>query len=231
MNSGPSMPDRGPFTNRWLHGRIQTPSGAVRRVETDADIVVSPHRAPLVVLKIGGSLLSRPRWPTLIASLIDSLMAASDSEVCCVVVGGGCVVDGLRTIDQAAPQSPRVMHDLAIDAMRLTARLVCAAVSLPLTAAPPDSRGVAVLDVPTWLAMGSQTEALPVGWHVTSDAIAASVAVGHGGSLVLAKSVPPPPCPDGIDPLSAWARAGWVDEHFPVAAAPLATIEWAAPTA
>jgi aspartokinase-like uncharacterized kinase len=179
-----------------------------------------------LVLKVGGSLLSRPDWPTLIASLI----AARGRSNCCLVVGGGAVVDGLRSLDNALPQSPQLMHDLAIDAMRLTARLVAAAVNVPMAAAPPEDEGVAVLDVPAWLGIGSRATTLPVGWQVTSDAIAATVAVEHGSHLLLAKSVPPPPCPDDGDLLLAVARAGWVDDHFPVAAESLITIEWAAPT-
>jgi len=186
---------------------------------------LSPPGAEPLVLKVGGSLLSRPDWPVLLASLI----AARGHKACCLVVGGGAVVDGLRSLDHTLPQSPQLMHDLAIDAMRLTARLVAVAVDVSMVAEPPDD-GVAVLDVPAWLAVGSRATALPVGWRVTSDAIAATVAVEWGSRLLLAKSVPPPPCPDDADLLSSLGRAGWVDEHFPVAARPLATIEWAAPT-
>ena len=196
--------------------------GGVLRGLREADDLSLPV-AGLVVLKVGGSLLSRPDWPALFASL----MAACGSRSCCLVVGGGAVVDGLRVLDRAVPQSPQVMHDLAIDAMRLTARLVAAAMSLPLAATPPEDDGAVVLDVPSWLGIGSRATTLPVGWQVTSDAIAARVAVEHGGSLLLAKSVPPPPCPG--DQLATLARAGWVDDHFPVAAWPLSTIEWAAP--
>ena len=185
----------------------------------------SSSAAGLVVLKVGGSLLSRKDWPTLLLPLIE----ARGPRSCCLVVGGGAVVDGLRALDRAVPQSPRLMHGLAIDAMRLTARLVAAGVSLPLTATPSDDGSVVVLDVPAWLGIGSRATALPIGWHVTSDAIAATVAVEHGGHLLLAKSVPPPPCPDEGDHLVSLARAEWVDEHFPLAAERLSTIEWAAP--
>ena len=190
-----------------------------------ADDLSPPGAGPLV-LKVGGSLLSRPDWPVLLASLI----AARGHKACCLVVGGGAVVDGLRSLDHTLPQSPQLMHDLAIDAMRLTARLVAATVHVSMAASPPADDGVAVLDVPAWLAVGSRATALPVGWQVTSDAIAATVAVEYGSRLLLAKSVPPPPCPDDADLLSSLGRAGWVDEHFPVAARPLARIEWAAPT-
>jgi 5-(aminomethyl)-3-furanmethanol phosphate kinase len=199
--------------------------GGVLRGQPGMDHLVLPAAGPLV-LKVGGSLLSRPDWPALLASLI----AARGPSGCCLVVGGGAVVDGLRSLDKTLPQSPQLMHDLAIDGMRLTARLVAAAVNVPMAAAPPEDGGVAVLDVPDWLRIGARATTLPVGWQVTSDAIAATVAVEHGGRLLLAKSVPPPPCPDNGDLLLAVARAGWVDDHFPVAAGRLITIEWAAPT-
>jgi hypothetical protein len=116
---------------------------------------------------------------------------------------------------------------LAIDALRLTARLVCEAVGLPLTATWDPAIGLAVLDVPAWLAGNDAAARLPAGWQVTSDSLAACAA--EGGGLWLAKSVPPPPCPIGADPIKAAATAGWVDEHFPAVAAGLGEIGWAAP--
>ena len=198
--------------------------GGVLRGQAGKDHLSLPGTGPLV-LKVGGSLLSRQDWPTLLASLI----TARGPSGCCLVVGGGAVVDGLRSLDKTLPQPPQLMHDLAIDGMRLTARLVAAAVNVPMAAAPPEDGGVAVLDVPAWLGIAARATTLPVGWQVTSDAIAATVAVEHGGHLLLAKSVPPPPCPGDGDLLLAVARAGWVDDHFPVAAESLITIEWAAP--
>ncbi len=189
--------------------------------------VLPTAAAPLLVLKIGGSLLSRPAWPALLVQLL----AVCGPRPCCLVVGGGAVVDGLRTLDRIMPQSPALMHDLAIDGMRLTARLVAEAISLPLTSTPQSHEKATVLDVPTWLAVGTRAASLPIGWQVTSDSIAARVAVEYDGGLMLAKSVPPPPCPDHVDPLISLAQSGWVDNHFPIAAAPLVSIEWAAPTA
>jgi len=199
----------------WRRGCVRTVVLGARR----------PVLGSLLVIKIGGSLLSRPGWPALLAALV----ATRPPRPCCLVVGGGAVVEGLRAIDQATPQPAAVMHELAIDAMRLTARLVAGAVRLPLATTPPDAHGVVVLDVPAWLAVGSRATSLPADWQVTSDAIAARVAVVHGGQLLLAKSVPPPPCPESADLLGALAAAGWVDNYFPAAAASLTTIEWAAP--
>lgn len=208
----------------WQWGVIRAARATVDCAAGRGLTAVAPS---LVVLKVGGSLLARPDWPT----LVHRLVAARGPGACCLVVGGGAVVDGLRTLDRAVPQSPRLMHALAIDAMRLTARLVAATVDLPLAAVPPQDGSVAVLDVPGWLQAGSWIAPLPAGWQVTSDSIAACVSVTHGASLLLAKSVPPPPCPGDLDRVSALAQAGWVDEYFPAAALSLATIEWAAPRA
>ena len=68
---------------------------------------------------------------------------------------------------------------------------------------------------------------MPVGWQVTSDSIAAFVATTNAAALVLAKSVPPPASTDDLPSL---AHAGWVDGHFPVAAADLARLEWVVPS-
>ncbi|MFM7290733.1 MAG: hypothetical protein ACKO6B_05820 [Planctomycetia bacterium] len=200
----------------WQFGRLRGPCE-----ETTA--------SSLVVLKFGGSLLSRPDWPTLLKTLLKTLAADRRPATCCLVVGGGAVVEGLRSLDRAVPQEARFMHALAIDAMRLTARLVAYALELPLVAAPPGDGTTAVLDVPAWLAVASRADQLPAGWETTSDSIAALVAATHSGRLLLAKSVPPLPCPGAVEPVSALAEAGWVDPHFPAAAASLTAIAWAAP--
>lgn len=218
MSSSAPAVDGDSFGHRWLRGVIRRPTTAPAGDRARG-------RRSLEVVKVGGSLLARRGWPTLIACLI----RGREGWPCCLVVGGGAVVDGLRAIDRVEPRSPAIMHGLSIEAMRLTARLVADAVGLPMASEPPDSGGITVLDVPAWLAAGARASAIPIGWHVTSDAIAARVAVEHGGSLVLAKSVPPP-CVVVAGMLSELAGAGWVDAHFPVAAEPLETIDWAAPT-
>lgn len=197
----------------WRHGRVR-------------GHVPSPAKAgQRLVLKIGGSLLSRSDWPRLVAALV----AAAPQPALTLVVGGGAVVDGLRRIDAAAPQPADVMHALAIEAMRVTARLVAAAVDLPLSATPSSVCQACVLDVPVWMAGEPRGRDLPAGWHVTSDAIAASVAVAISADLLLAKSTAPPPCSAGAGDLEAVAAAGWVDDYFPAIAAGLDRIEWAAP--
>lgn len=196
------------MTSGWQFGAIRSPAAG------------PSHQQRIV--KIGGSLLARNGWPAELAALIVALPRPP-----ILVVGGGVVVDGLRTLDAACPQPPALMHALAIDAMRLTARLVADALGLPLVAAPPTSDAAVVLDVPGWLdAHPRFREELPIGWHVTSDSIAAMIAAARGADLMLAKSIAPP-CGDGD--LGTLAAAGWVDTHFPIVASALNTISWAVP--
>lgn len=175
--------------------------------------------APLVV-KLGGSLLTRVGWAEEVTALLESLPAPH-----VIVTGGGPVVDGLRAIDRAESLPADLVHRLAIDCMGQTARVVAAALGRPLVSAPDATdRATTVLDTPAWLTATGRFDALPVGWHVTSDSIAALVAATHGGGLVLVKSVPPP-----HDDVGRLAETGWIDAWFPTAARPLTRIEWAAP--
>ena len=177
--------------------------------------------APRTVIKFGGSLLGRTSWPDELRTLVAGFAGPTT-----IVVGGGAVVEGLRAIDTASPRPAAVMHQLAIEAMGVTARLVAEAARLPLAAAPALADRAVVLDAAAWLSHVDRYGELPVGWQVTSDSIAAFVATTIAAALVLAKSVPPPA---STDDLASLARAGWVDDHFPVAAAELARIEWAVP--
>jgi aspartokinase-like uncharacterized kinase len=173
------------------------------------------------VIKFGGSLLGRTSWPEELRTLVADFTGPTT-----IVVGGGAVVEGLRAIDAASPRPAAVMHQLAIEAMGVTARLVAEAARLPLAAAPALAGRAVVLDAAAWLSHADRYGELPVGWQVTSDSIAALVATTIAAALVLAKSVPPPASTDDLPSL---AHAGWVDDHFPVAAAELARIEWAVP--
>ncbi|MGI9177174.1 MAG: hypothetical protein ACR2IT_04880 [Pirellulales bacterium] len=196
----------------WQKGRIR---GAVPVTQGLSD-GASGERS--WVVKVGGSLLGRPHWPDEIGALLETLAGPAT-----IVVGGGAIVDGLRSIDAACPRPAGLMHRLAIEAMGLTAEMVADATGLTLAAAPRMSAQTVVLDAAAWLAGHSRAAALPIGWHVTSDSIAALVAAACDADLLLAKSVPPP-----ASDLAQLARAGWVDAFFPTAAASLPEIHWAA---
>lgn len=178
-------------------------------------------REPRTVVKFGGSLLLRPTWPAELRGIVANCTGPTT-----VVVGGGPVVDGLRTIDAAGSADNAAMHRLAIDALAITARLAAEMTGLRLASAPADAGGGVILDTPAWLVESGRLASLPAGWHVTSDSIAATVAVAAAAGLLLVKSVPPPPV---AGDLATLADHGWVDDHFPVAAATLGRIEWAAP--
>jgi aspartokinase-like uncharacterized kinase len=173
----------------------------------------------LLVVKLGGSLLTRPRWPEEIELLVSRLQ-----RPLLLIVGGGAVVDGLRAIDAAAARAPALMHRLAIDAMRLTAAIVAESLSLPIVTTTDGDHAAAILDVASWLA--NHAVPLPEDWTVTSDSLAAAVAAAIDADLLLIKSAPPPAATDDLQALSA---AGWIDEVFPSAANAVATIGWAAP--
>ena len=175
------------------------------------------------IVKLGGSLLAKPAWPDLVAALVRE--QSYDREIV-LVVGGGAIVDGLRAIDAAHPLPQELTHRLAIESLGATARIVAATLGLPLDGEPARVRA-SVLDLPAWLDREDRFAKLPVGWHVTSDSLAAAVAVSHACDLLLAKSVPPPCRQD--DALELLVQAGWVDGFFAAAAAPLAGIAWASP--
>lgn len=197
----------------WQHGAIRR-----RSPGTTAS-------TPLVI-KVGGSLLGLFTWPRLVGDLVRE--AVGDRN-CLLVVGGGAVVESLRSSDAKRPLPPERMHRAAIDVMGATGWLVARLLGMPLVVEPASQaiRDPAVLDVPAWLGCENRLERLPVGWDVTSDSIAAHVAASQGGGLLLAKSVPPPVV--GEDACEQLADRGWIDRYFPRAAEPLDEIAWACP--
>jgi hypothetical protein len=206
-----------PWRRGWLRGGPGDAGHSVRGAN---------GCGPLVA-KFGGSLLARPGWPRALRHFLASVPAGR----VIVVVGGGSIVDGLRAMDQASPLPEATAHWLAIDALGLTARIVAETLGLSLVDAPTAATLPSVLDTPTWLRQAGRADRLPVGWHVTSDSLAALVASELRGTLVLLKSVPPPlPGPGGDLPeMDELASVGWLDAGFTRAAAVVEQIGWAAP--
>ena len=193
--------------NGWLGGWLRRPNHSV------------PSR-PLVI-KLGGSLLNRSRWPILLEALITAESAGQRPVH--LIVGGGPLVDGLRQLDRAEPQPAEQMHRLAIAAMSLTADIVAQRLGLScvtdFTATTPS-----VLDISHSSACLAAISALPCGWTVTSDSIAAAVAANINAELLLVKSVAP--SESVIEPL---VEAGWLDDYFVTASSSLTAIRWATP--
>ncbi|MBA4063774.1 MAG: uridylate kinase [Isosphaera sp.] len=161
----------------------------------------------MIVVKVGGSLFDHPR---LGPGLRAYLAALAPADVL-LVPGGGPVADAVRQLDRAHGLGEEAAHWLALRALAVTAAF--------LRALPFGSR----LNVLDCFAFAAEDEgrpgALPHTWDVTTDSIAARVAVvNRADRLVLLKSVDVPP---GV----LWDQAadrGWVDRHFPTVAAGLA---------
>ncbi len=173
---------------------------------------------PLVV-KVGGSLAD---WPDPGPRLRRWLDRHAPPETV-LVPGGGPAADAVRGLDRTHQLGAEAAHWLALRAMSLMAGFLeellhDAGVT---NAEPSDGGDVATawargrLPVVDAFAFCRQDElrpgALPHTWAVTSDSVAARVAVVVGAAeLVLLKSAPPPG-----DDVAEWAAAGYVDEWLP----------------
>lgn len=178
-------------------------------------------RLAVRVVKLGGSLLELPHM----ADRLREWFAAQVPAVNVLVVGGGALVDQVRRYDEIHRLPAEESHWLAIRAMGYTAELVKVCLSEAtlvhrleeLCIAEPNC--VQILDVEQTLRDEvDEPNALPCGWHVTSDSIAARVAeLLDAKELVLLKSALPPAGSDQ----DACAQAGYVDGYFPQAAGQL----------
>ncbi|MDA1179764.1 MAG: hypothetical protein O2931_13325, partial [Planctomycetota bacterium] len=83
---------------------------------------------PRRVVKLGGSLLSDPQLPV----RWDAWWRSQPRWDTLVVVGGGCWVDAVREADKLHSLGEEVSHWLAIDALRITARLAGQVLGLPV---------------------------------------------------------------------------------------------------
>ncbi len=183
---------------------------------------------PTVVVKVGGSLLGWPRLPERLAGVL----AGRAGDRCVLVVGGGPAADWVRSLDRDHGLGPDRAHALALRALDLTAHALAGLVT-----------GLQVLDDPEALTLCWEAGRIPVlaprrfldredrdspdplphTWDVTTDAIAARLAVSLGTSeLVLLKSAPLPP---GADRAEA-ARRGLVDPAFVGASRGLARVSY-----
>lgn len=177
----------------------------------------------LSVVKLGGSLLLDAKLPP----AFRAWLSRRNDERCLVIFGGGGLADAIRQVDQIHLLTPETAHWLAVDAMRVTARIGHALFpELPLLENWEDvvawrddkTLGHAIWDASSFLRREEPTltgSPLPLGWHVTSDSIAARAAFVLGKApLYLLKSAP------ALEPNTRRheARMGRVDLYFPDAA-------------
>ncbi len=171
----------------------------------------------MIVVKVGGSLFDSPTLGEALRAFVESLAPA---EVL-LVPGGGPVADAVRELDRTHGLGEEAAHWLALRALGVTKAFLELVAKRPTPPSPfPLGRGVGVLDPFTFaLEDEARPGSLPHTWSVTTDSIAARVAVVFRAErLVLLKSV-------DITPGTPWEEAaafGWVDTHFPQIAATLA---------
>jgi 5-(aminomethyl)-3-furanmethanol phosphate kinase len=183
----------------------------------------------VVVIKLGGSVLRRPHVAAIVHEVIHSFPAAKPL----LVIGGGPAADLVRTWQPLHGLSNHDAHWVAISALKLTAILLGKLVenvvlvsSLHEAKAAWDACKTPVVDVESCLlaAEASQSETLPHSWDVTSDSIAAWIAVEWKlETLCLVKSASLPP--------NCWladaTRADLVDPYFAGIAGQLKRVYWA----
>jgi aspartokinase-like uncharacterized kinase len=172
-----------------------------------------------IVIKVGGSLFDWPELPRHLNAVLDAHRAACQKLV--LVPGGGPAADFIRTLDRTFALGDLPAHRLALRSLDLTAHVLAALV--PGLDVIEDVGSLAhvwthdrtpVLAPRRFLEECDRAAAdpLPASWDVTSDSIAAQVAVHLGAAeLVLLKSAPLAP---GTDRRAA-ADLGLVDPLFP----------------
>ncbi len=171
---------------------------------------------PGVVVKVGGSLYDLPDLGLRLDAYLSSLLVRR----VLIVPGGGRSADMVRDWDRQHHLGEEKSHWLALRALSLCAHFLA---DLLPRAGVVERMGqcgnlwritsIPVLDpYPLAVADDGHPEHLPHSWEVTSDSLAARVAVLSGAPrLVLLKSQALPP---GID----WSEAsnlGYVDPFFP----------------
>jgi len=184
--------------------------------------------APIVVVKVGGSLLGWPSLAPRLEAFLDAGLGGPARVV--LIAGGGPLADAIRSLDAAHGLGDEAAHRLALGAMDLTAELLARLIARSRCVRGLDGLSDAWRDgLRPVLAVRRHLEEvdergddpLPLSWDVTSDAIAARVADRLGADrLVLLKSR----AADAATRAEAAAN-GLVDPAFPAASARLACVE------
>lgn len=189
----------------------------------------------VTVLKLGGSLLDLGDLPIRLRAIFAKLDGGRPLLVC----GGGDTADVVRRWHEAHALDEEQSHWLAMDSIRLNQRLLLTLMpelELVSNRAAADSvwsRGrVPLLDLMSFTSVEEsqavRDAALPHTWDVTSDSLAAWVAIRWPASrFVLLKSVELPSQMNHWT-MEAAADAGLVDRYFPTLRPDLPPTIWCA---
>jgi hypothetical protein len=194
---------------------------------------------PLVIYKLGGSLLSLNDLDRRLASLfklpipLPSQSIGDRSLDRAVLVGGGGAADLVRGWDRAHRLGGERSHELALSAMALNAQFVNALLRHSVSVDKRSSirkacadGSIAVLDPRGVLDEAEKRSAqrLPRSWDVTSDSIAAFLSISWRAKVLeLVKSSPRP----ASQSTTAAARRGLVDKYFSQMARRVPVVAWA----
>ncbi len=177
------------------------------------------------VVKVGGSLLNLHGLGARLRSWLD----IQSTRDIILVVGGGAATDLIRRTDQRYGLGPETSHWLANRAMSFNSHLLAEILprsrvvnSLELCAEVWQDDATPILDVFELLrADESHPDRLPHSWDVTSDSIAARVAVLAGATqLILLKSR----APESGKSWMELAEDGYVDPYFARAAEKVSSV-------
>jgi len=174
---------------------------------------------PLSVVKLGGSLLSR----TGLAEALQTWQANQLPGRWVWIAGGGELADVIRSADRIHHLGEAAAHHLAIETMRVTAKLLAAllpeahwAESIKTWQNRSLISKNTILDVSQFMRMEEPLLAgtrLPEHWDVTSDSIAARLAIVlRASECVLLKSALPTPANRSLTELS---MVGYLDRFLP----------------
>jgi aspartokinase-like uncharacterized kinase len=189
-------------------------------------------RSCLTIIKVGGSLLDWLDFPRRMTEFLDARQAADHAERMVLIAGGGPAADLVRALDRVHGLGEETAHRLALHAMDLTAIILTellpgtvAVQSFDTLSAVRSAGAIPVLAPRLILAEVERSgqNGLPASWDVTSDTIAAWIALQTAADrLILLKSAP---LPLGTTRLEA-ARLGLVDSMFCIVARPLQRVEY-----
>src|SRR4051794_40879092 len=138
---------------------------------------------PLIV-KVGGSLFDRPG----LGPLLRDWLAARAPRESILVPGGGRLADTVRDLDRTPALGDERSHRMALHAMTINADVLAALVPDSVIIDGPDLAELAweqgrkpVLDALAFCE-SDEPDALPDTWAVTSDSVAARLAVVAGAT-------------------------------------------------
>jgi aspartokinase-like uncharacterized kinase len=163
------------------------------------------------VAKVGGSLFDMPDLRARLRGWIDT----QETQRLLLVAGGGPIVDVVRQMNQVHGLGEERAHWLAIDAMSVAAELLMTMVHGIVVRTAQEAEicwaqgHIAILEPRHYCRNDESMSTLPHSWDVTSDSIAACVALAWGAArLVMLKSTSPP------DSLDDWSITGYCDPWF-----------------